>query len=467
MKLANGRGAILGPIESSEAHEPAATGTRARQSRERLAPLLGSLFIVISGMSYSILWAPLVRHVSNWITPSDFWNTFRASQYVIWRGAGQIYNNPAAFQTFPGIAFILAPIAKLVDTLSLVSNFGAPHARPSAWLILGPVEMGIGSLLLFPLDSLTRRLSVSSRRRITLIVIETFLIWPSVALWGHPEDPLSLALGIYAMLAVVDKYWSRAGILFGLAIAVQPLIMLVVPIALALTPLRRWFLTGLEILVPSVLLLLPPLIQEWGPTTRLLLNQPNYLQFNHPTPWASLAPVYEKPHLQVVRGLKQVRLPNGHFRNIEVVTTAHAQAVLAAGPGRIVAVLAACLIGVFVKVRTPTMTRIIWLAALALSLRCVVEPVMVPYYLLPGLALALVAASDSRGTRFTLTVVASAACTATSYLRLSPWGYYLVMICPLIAVLGWSWPHVGAPSRQWSAVSTSSGLTRQDSGVSL
>lgn len=412
--------------------------------RRYAGPLLGMLVIVVTGMAYSFFWPVLIYHAANWMIPDDLWNTYRASEYIVWQGAGQIYNNPAAFQTFPGIAVILTPIAKLAGVLNLSASTSIQILHPTTWFILGPVELVLGSLLLFPLDKLAQLLSISSRRRAALVIAESILIWPALALWGHPEDPLALALGIYGLIAVLDGAWFRTGIWFGLAIAVQPLVILIAPLLIALVPLKRWLMIGLEMLIPSVALLLPPLIQEWGPSTRILLQQPNYLQYNHATPWASLAPILKQSHVETVRTLKYVKLANGEHRSIEVVSTAHFQAVLAAGPGRIIVILVACLLGVLVKMRQVSTAKLLWLAALALSLRCEFEPVMVPYYLLPGLALALVVASTKRSSDFFVVCVAAGTCTVLSYLHLNAWIYYFAMSCPLFVALAWAWPRRNA-----------------------
>jgi hypothetical protein len=359
---------------------------------------------------------------------------------VTWGGEGQIYNNPAAFQTFPGIAIILAPVAKLAAVLHLSEGFAVALPQPTAWWLLGPFEMALGATLLLPLDKLARGLSVTTRRRFVLLAVETALIWPSVALWGHPEDAFSLALVIYGLLATADGAWLRVGVFFGVAIVVQPLVLLLVPLVVAFVPIKRWPVLAVEMLSPSVLLLLPPLVQEWGPTTRILLKQPNFVGPNHPTPWVSLAPVLDPAHIETVPVLKHVKLANGLHRAIEVMIKVHTLPVVAAGPGRILAVIIACLIGVFVKVRRPSWPRIIWLAALALSVRCVFEPVMVPYYLLPGLALTLMAASMGRVSKFSLVCVAAAVCTWLSYFHFSPWDFYISMTLPLLAALAWSWP---------------------------
>lgn len=403
-------------------------------------PTLFLVLIVVTGMAFSLWWNPLFYHSPNWVTPADLWNTYRASQYVIWGGEGQIYNNPAAFQTFPGIAILLAPVAKVAGAMHLSESFAVSLPRPSTWWILGPVQLSLGATLLFPLDRWARRLEVPTRRRLGLLALEAALIWPSVALWGHPEDALSLALALYGLLAVLDQRLLRFAVFFALATVVQPLVLLVLPLCLAYVPLRRWPAVAGVVALPSVATLLAPLIQEWGPTSRLLLRQPNYFANNHPTPWASWAPVIDPRHTALVNSLKYVRLPNGHHRAIEVATRVHTLPVVAAGPGRIVAIVIACAIGLAVARRAPTLPQVVWWAALALSLRCVVEPVMVPYYLLPGLALAALVASRSTNIRFFIVIVAAGTCAILSYWHLSEWPYYLSMLIPLGVALGVAWP---------------------------
>ncbi len=409
-------------------------------ARHHEVALLGMLAIIISGMAFSIFWNRLFYDSTNWYTPGDLWSTFRAAQYVSWGGESQIYNNPAAFQTFPGIAFILAPLAKLASIFHLSSGFPTSLPQPTAWWILGPVELALGASLLFPLDTLARKLDVPLLRRVVLLTLESALIWPSVVLWGHPEDALSLTLALYGLMATANGTWRRVGIYFGLAIAIQPLVVLLVPIVAAIVPMKRWPLPSFIMIAPAAFLLLPPLLQEWGPTTRILLRQPNFTAVNHPTPWASVAPVLNPAHVQIFPMLKHLKLADGHHRAVEVLMTSNTLPVVAAGPGRILAVLIALLIGAFVKVRRPSWPQVIWLATLALSLRCVFEPVMVPYYLLPGLALALVVASLNPARSFALAAIAAAACTWLSYLHVGPWVYYLAMTVPLAVTLITSWP---------------------------
>ena len=403
-------------------------------------PAIFFALIVATGMAFSFLWNPLLHHSPNWLTPPDLWSTYRAAQYVIWGGEGQIYNNPAPFQTFPGIAIMLAPIAKLAGLWHLSEGFPVALPRPSAWWLLDPVQLALGATLLFPLDSIARRLDVPTRRRIPLLALEAALIWPSVVLWGHPEDAVSLTFALYGVIALAERRWLRFASFFALATVMQPLVLLILPMCLAYVPLKRWLLTGTVIVLPTVVTLIAPLAQEWSATSRLLLRQPNYFANNHPTPWAAIAPVIDPARTKLVDILKYVGSPHGRHHAEEVVMKVHTLPVVAAGPGRIVAIVIACALGVAIKRLSPTWPQMVWAAALALSLRCVFEPVMVPYYLLPGLALALLVASRLNPVRFWVAAVAAVVCTLLSYRHVSEWQYYVTMVTPLALTLIAAWP---------------------------
>jgi hypothetical protein len=411
-------------------------------TRRHMWPLLGMLVILITGMAFTFWWNLVVHGVNFWSTPPDLWATFRDAHYIVWNGEGHVYNASTSFVTFPGIAVFLAPLAEIQLHFNLSESFPVYLSHPTAWYLLGPVDMLCGGILLFPLDSLARRLSVSAKRRIMLVGLETVIIWPTVALWGHPEDTLALAFAFTGLMAAFDRRWVHAGAFFALAVVFQPLVVLMLPIVLTYVPTKRWPAFAGIVAVPSVLLLLPPLIQEWGPTTFALLKQPNYPAYNHPTPWLALAPVIKKRGYGVT-GEFHIITSHGHrileYGPVKVLEGE----IVAAGPGRVIALVLACAIGVWVARKRPSMLEAVWLVAVALSLRCVFECVMDPYYLLPALALALVAGSKVGNVRYGLTVLSAALCTWLSYWRLGvsgEWTYYVLVIGTLLLALAFSWP---------------------------
>jgi len=403
-------------------------------------PLIGIVAILIGGMAFSFLWNPLLHHASIWYTPPDLWRTFRAAQYVSWASEGVIYNSHTYFDSFPGIAVLLAPIAKLSAVLHMSESFPMALPQPTTWYILGPANFILGGLVLFPLDAISKMLAVSFRRRIVLTVLECAVIWPAAAIWGHPEDGLALAFALYGLMSAFSSRWTWVAFSFALAVVFQPLTLLVLPIAMAYAPLRKWPLLASAIALPSALLLVPPLVKEWGPTTRILLNQPNYPDANHPTPWIWLAPILNPGHLATVHIPRLVTEASGKKVVVEATLRVHIASVVAAGPGRLVAVVLACAIGLWVAKRKPPLVQVIWLSALALSLRSIFECVMDPYYLLPGLALVLVVASTRTNARLVITVLFVAASTWISYWYISPWHYYIEVIGALIVALALAAP---------------------------
>jgi hypothetical protein len=386
-------------------------------------------------MAYSLAWEHVAHHAGGWSTPADLWATFRAAHLVGWGGEGLLYGSGTGLVTFPGIAVLLAPVAMLSGVLHLSESFPLALAHPTAWLLVGPVEMGLGAVLLFPLDGLAGRIGVPSRRRIALAWLEAALVWPVVVVWGHPEDPLALAFALYGLIAAFDGRWRRGAVLFAAAVAVQPLIVLLLPIVAAYVPPRRWPRAGAIVAAPSALLLVAPLAHAWGATAHALLDQPNFPTIDHGTPWAALAPVLERAA--------------GAGAHVAHGTTAvgtlgvHGALAVAAGPGRMIALAGWVLIGLIVARRRPSEPAVVWMAALALSLRCVFEAVLDPYYLVPGLAVSLVVAARLGWGRLGVASACAAAATWFSCRHVGPWAYYLPVAALLLATWAIGRPRAG------------------------
>ena len=402
------------------------------QIRDRAHVVAAAVSLVAVGMAYSLAWECVAHHTGGWSTPADLWATFRAAHLVGWGGEGLLYGSGTGLVTLPGIAVLLAPVAMVSGALHLSESFPLALAHPTAWLLVGPVEMGLGAVLLFPLDGLARRIGVPSRRRVVLVWLEAALVWPVVVLWGHPEDPLALACALYGLMAALDGRWRRGAVLFAVAVAVQPLTVLLLPIVAAYVPPRAWPRAGAIVAAPSALLLAAPLAHAWGATTHALLDQPNFPTIDHGTPWAALAPVLER-----------AAGAGAHVsRGAAGTLGAHGALAVAAGPGRMVALAGAVLIGLLVARRRPSEATVVWLAALALSLRCVFEAVVDPYYLLPGLAVSLAVAARLGRVQLVVGAALAAAATALSCRHAGPWAYYLPMAALLLATWAVGWPRV-------------------------
>ncbi len=384
--------------------------------RNRKWPVIVTLLVVSTGMAYSLLWAPLVRHHPSWIFSGDIFASYRSAHYIAWGSIGSVYSANTGLVTFPGILLLLAPLAALTGHFGMTESFPYFVPHPTAWLLLGPYEMIIGCSALFATDALAERLGVPARRRIVLCLAEGVAIWPLLVFWGHPEDALALALALYAVVFAFDGRFTGAGWLFGAAVATQPLTLLLLPVLLALG--GKETLAGLLVrcLLPSALLLAVPLGYQFHATFHALVDQPNYPGIDHPTPWTSLA-----PHL------------GGSGKNVAV----------AGGPGRIAAVLGACVLGWWARRWRARPELLVWALALAMALRCFTESVMDPFYLCPPIAVALVAVMGVPAWRRILGVCVALSVTIVAERHFAQWWVWWTAVTAGLVMLLW----IAVPSR--------------------
>lgn len=422
-------------------------GLRDAWASQRLPAIVG-LGVVVSGLAFSFLWIPVADHRSGWVQPGDLWGTFHSAQYVAWGDIGDI----SRAVMLPGIAVLLAPVALLCGTFGLVSGAPIPLAHPSAWPVLAPVEFVLGSLVLVPLDALARRHGVSDRRRIFLSVLEGAVVWPVVAMWGHPEDTLAIATFIVALMALMDRRWRAAGWWFGISVAFQPFVLAVLPLlVLGLVPgVRTRVAFVCRSALPSLTLLGIPLLRNWHLTMTTVLEQANYPSIDHPTPWLFLAPVLHSGH-RVTR-LTVLRSASGfHFLHHGSMVGP----VVGTGPGHLIALVIGLGVGLWAWRHPPSADGLLWLAALCLTLRCVFESVEDPYYVWPALALLLVAAASRGGWRVFAMAGLAAALTVFAEYHLGTWAWYLPVVGILGAGLACGYPARGVVSRPRTALSDS------------
>jgi hypothetical protein len=403
-------------------------------ARRRTVPLWGALFIVVAGMAWSLLW-PALDHASGWLTPADLWGTFRDAHLVGWGGEADIYQARTGYLSPPAFPVLLAPVAMLSGALHLSESFPFYLARPTAWLLLGPVELACGAWILFPLEALARRLGVPRARQIVVIGTSALLSVPLLVIWGHPEDLLAVGCALEALMAAFDQRWTKSAALLGVGLAFQPLVILCAPLVLASMPCRRWARAVGIAALPGALLLSAPLLHAWRTTIHAVADQPTYPKIGHATPWVALAPLVE------------------HARAVDAHAVARAAAagrlvgatteVTAGGPGRLLALALALVVGIVVARRGTSERVVVSLAALCFSLRCVFESVMFPYYVVPALLVALVAAGAVSLRRLLVAVLAACGCAGVAYLHAAPWIYYLSVTALLLVAVA-----LGAPAKQ-------------------
>lgn len=400
-------------------------------ARWHAAPLWATLFVVVSGMAVSLLWFPVVDHVSGWLTPGDLWGTFRDAHLIGWGGEADVYQSGTGYLSPPGFPLLLAPIAMLSGALHLTESFPLYLHRPGAWLLLGPAEFLYGAVVLFPIDALARRFGVPRARRVVVVWTSAALCVPQLLLWGHPEDLLAVAWALYGLLAAFDSRWTRSAVLLGIGVAIQPLVVLVVPLVFARLCWRLWAREAGIVALPTALLLAAPVLHTWRTTVHAIASQPTFPKIGHATPWMALSPVL---HAQKI----------GH----EVVGLPTTTATTAGGPERILALAIAVAVGAVAARVRPSEPGLVWLATLCLAVRCVFEPVMFPYYTLPALLLVVLGAGIGSRRQFIVALGAAGACLWVAGVNTPPWEYYVLVTVLLLAACLLSIPCRGGAAQQ-------------------
>jgi hypothetical protein len=349
-------------------------------------------------MLTTLWWAPDAMGTTVWWLPHDLWGTLVAANRLGHLDLRGLYTQPTGLVSFPGAAMILVPAVAVIDAARLSLHIpGTQNPHPATWLIAGPYTVLISSVALFAADAFAEHLGVTRYKRALLAAASAVALWSVSARWGHPEDAVAVGLLLYGMLALCQARPARAAWLIGAAIAVQPLVLLALPVVAAAVRLRQ--LPGFlaRAAVPSVVLLGAAAAANWHATFKAVASQPNWPTVDHPTPWLFLAP--------------------------------HAQGgAVSAGPARALTVVIACACAtvLYRRWRAARDTRLwspaaaedlLWWTALALALRSVFEPVMVSYYVWPSLAVAFIAAALS----WRRLIATSAAGVGVTFLSQAEW----------------------------------------------
>jgi hypothetical protein len=437
-------GEVPGSVNGSQA----VNGSRATFLARRKWPLITTVVLVVVGLAFMFAWMPVVDHQAAWYTGDDLWGIFRGAHYVGWGYLGGVYASGNGIVSFPGIAVVLAPVAMLSGRLHLTESYPSIILlRPTAALLLQPIELLLTATVIFACDALAECLHVPSKRRIALCFAVGAVAWPVAAIWGHAEDALAMTFAMYAMVAVANRKWVRCGWLLGLAIVIQPLAALLIPLFVGTVPAGKRVGTAVRAVALSAVLVGVAFIGNPGGTYQQLVEQPTPPRINHATPWAAWAPILARS-VAVTTSRAQRVFRSGHFVFIKATTTAHTSVLVAGGPGRMIDVLLALLVGLYVWRRPQEGSRFVWLALIVLSSRCFFEAVMTPYYLAPPLILGLIMASRQAALRFWAAAVITMEVTVLAYHHLSPWAWWLPIVVGLAAVVA-----LGFPSEAVSASS--------------
>ena len=120
----------------------------------------------------------------------------------------------------------------LTGALGLLESYPFSPSAPDGVAISGPVEMPLGSIALFGADALSAKgLGVPRSKRDFVNLFVAVGLLNTDVLWGHPEDAIAVGLTSYAIVALIDGRREPAGWILGAAIALQPSVLLVLPLA--------------------------------------------------------------------------------------------------------------------------------------------------------------------------------------------------------------------------------------------
>lgn len=412
-----------------------------RRLVRRKWPMVTAGLMFLLGMMFMFGWNPIFLHSPSWNTGGDLWGIFRGAHYVSWGFLGGIYTPSNGIISFPGMSVLLAPLAMLSGSLHLTESYYPYFAvRPTAALIVQPVEVLLASTVVFGSDALAERLQVSANHRLLLCILVGIIAWPTAAVWGHAEDVLAMTFALYAIAATLDGRWSRCGWLLGFGIVMQPLVCLMLPLFIGAAPTGKRVLMTFRSTALSVVLVGVAFAGNAGDTYRALVKQPTPPAVNHATPWIALAPRLPTDGVQVKHGV--TLLPGlGHAALTTVTQLVRPVVYVAGGPGRSIDVVLAILFGLYVWRRPQSAVRLLWLAAVVLASRCLFEAVMTPYYIAPPLFLALVLASRQGGKRFWASAIIALEITVFAYHHLNPWVWWLPIVAGLAAILALGYPN--------------------------
>jgi hypothetical protein len=365
-------------------------------------------------MGTSIWWGPAIVGNGQWQVPDDLWGALLAAHRLLALDPGGIYGSATGLVSFPGAALLLVPPAAVLQLAGIgVSSPGVHNPHPGSWIVAGPYEVAVSASVLFAADALAERSGCSRPKRFVLCAAEAVALWNVSLRWGHPEDAVATALLLFGVLALADGKVARAAWIIGAGIAVQPLVLLAVPIVLAaLEPVKVMGFLG-RAATPAVVLLGGALAANPSATIKAVGDQPNWPSVDHPTPWTALSP----------------HMSNG---------------AVAAGPGRGLAIVLACVCALVAerswKTRArpyafPSLVELTWWIAAALALRCVFESVMVAYYVWPVLAFALCSAAVVWSRLIATAVVSTALTFATQLSWHGAWGWWAMVVGALAVLL--------------------------------
>jgi len=349
----------------------------------RSAPVVATVLLAIAGLGYALLWATLAHR--GWHSYSDLWNSAGLALSVGHGHWSAVYAPPSQLDAPPGFEVLLAPVMVAGHALGLATTSAEGTSYKAFGLILAPVATVMAASVLFALDAVARRWGYSEARRLALSLVAGLGVVSAAVFWGHPEDCIALALVVWAALAVDHDPMGgrlRAGWLLGLAIACQPLAVLAVAPVVARFGWRELRGVAWRLALPTAVVILPELIVARARTLHAVVDQPYFPPGESSTPF-------------------------GHFAR----SLGHG--MYSGGTLRLAATLAAVALGYVMCRRRHDLQTVLFVMALAFTLRVLLESELLGFYFYPVVALCLLLTLRSRSwSPFVACAVASVLCLA-------------------------------------------------------
>jgi hypothetical protein len=343
----------------------------------RSIPFMVTMFLAVAGSAYSLFWSALAHH--GWHSYSDLWNS---AGLALSLGHGHwtaVYAPSSQLDAPPGFEYLLAPVMVVGHGLGLGTTLAEGNGFKAFGLILVAVATVMGGSVLFALDAVARSWEYSEAKRLALSAVAGLGVVSAAAFWGHPEDCIALALVLWAALAVERRGTAglvRAGWLLGIAVACQPLALLAVTPVVARFGWRGLRVVLWRLALPSAVVLLPELVTSTARTLHAVVEQPYFPPGESSTPFSHLA-----------RYL-------GH-------------GMYSGGTLRLVATALAVVLGWVACRRRHDLPTVLFVMALAFTLRVVFESELLGFYFSPVVAICLLLTMRQSWSRFELAAVLS------------------------------------------------------------
>ncbi len=266
-------------------------------------------------MASTTWWGPSLLGKPGWSLPDDLWATLAAAQRLLHGNLGGLYTPPTRLITFPGAAVILIPLVAVTDAAGLSLQVQNAHnLHPAVWLLAGPYEIALSAVALFAADAIAERLGADRAKRAVLAGASAVALWSVSVRWGHPEDAVAVGLLLYAILALSKARTGRAAWLTGAAVAIQPLVLLALPVVAVVVEPRRLAGFLARAAAPAAVLLGAAAAANWTATFHAVTSQPNWVTVDQATPVGFPRPA----HRHRPGGRRRARPGPGHPRGLRM-----------------------------------------------------------------------------------------------------------------------------------------------------